>query len=640
MPADDAPAVNDARAEPNAPPRRRLKREFDEHWLERCLGAPVERLLRQRRIVGACVCVVKVPMDGAPGETTDAGVREYIRTYGYASLDPPGGAGSDASGRTNATRRTDVAWSTDPHSPRARLANNYGAVVDPRTTLFDVGSCAKIFPAVAIARLRDDLGVPELTQDADDHLPPELALASTQTPNTKRAVTVGDLLRHTSGLVDVPGCTATTKPTTTVAKAKTKTGVVAAWPPGTKHAECDGNVALAAAVVERVSGHESYGSYVLNELRVGVKDAVRGGRPSSFRNAYAALAEAAAKPAAKTKTAKTKTGEVVVGEATSFGDGVRAGRYVVELRDAGDGARALVRRVASRRADACSDEGNESACDGSVAPLRGAQLWLTAWEMRDIVAGLLTPNGTLVRTEASVRDLIGPDVAFRWHGVDGAFEAYGSGFVSEVTAMGLRSRPISRFDSAGAQLSTRGCTAVYVSSDDSTGADSLLALFPEHGIGVWIASNTREEWCRCGGGGGGGMGEVWDKPPAAGLVDPARTVTNRYEPLKMRSGPGEGPGGQPRFAELVLSRFVDDFIPGPGDEGGDSPGGDSPGGDALVGSGTNADVVEPGGTIPPRLECVEPPVARTAPGVSRAWTDGPRRGSGLRIRTDLPGFDE
>ena len=103
----------------------------------------------------------------------------------------------------------------------------------------------------------------------------------------------------------------------------------------------------------------------------------------------------------------------------------------------------------------------------------------------------------------------------------------------------------------------------------------------------------------------------------------------------MRSGPGEGPGGQPRFAELVLSRFVDDFIPAPGDEGGDSPVGDAP-----VGGETNADVVEPGGTITPRLECVEPPVARTAPGVSRAWTDGPRRGSGLRIRTDLPGSDE
>ena len=656
MPADDAPAADDARAEPNAPPRRRLKREFDEHWLERCLGAPVERLLRQRRIVGACVCVVKVPMDGAPGETTDAGVvREYIRTYGYASLDPPGGAGSDASGRTNATRRTDVAWSTDPHSPRARLANNYGAVVDPRTTLFDVGSCAKIFPAVAIARLRDDLGVPELTQDADDHLPPELALASKhQTPNTKRAVTVGDLLRHTSGLVDVPGCTATTKPTTTVAKAKTKTktktGVVAAWPPGTKHAECDRNVALAAAVVERVSGHESYESYALNELRVGVKDAVRGGRPSSFRNAYAALAETATKPAAKPKT---KTGEVVVGEC-AFGDGVRAGRYVTDVTDvtditdvtdAGDGARALVRRVASLpRADACSDEGNERAGDGSLTPLRGAQLWLTAWEMRRIVAGLLTPNGTLVRTETSVRDLIGPDVAFRWHGVDGAFEAYGSGFVAEVTASGLRRRPTRRFDSAGSRRPSAGfATAVYVSSDDSTGADSLLALFPEHGIGVWIASNTREEWCRCGGGGGGGggggLGEVWDKPPAAGLVDPARSDGAQHA-LKMRSGPGEGPGGQPRFAELVLSRFVDDFIPAPGDEGGDSPGGDSPVGDAPVGGETNADVVEPGGTITPRLECVEPPVARTAPGVSRAWTDGPRRGSGLRIRTNLPGSDE
>ena len=135
------------------------------------------------------------------------------------------------------------------------------------------------------------------------------------------------------------------------------------------------------------------------------------------------------------------------------------------------------------------------------------------------------------------------------------------------------------------------------------------------------------------------MGEVWDKPPAAGLVDPARSDGAQHA-LKMRSGPGEGPGGQPRFAELVLSRFVDDFIPAPGDEGGDSPGGDSPVGDAPVGGETNADVVEPGGTITPRLECVEPPVARTAPGVSRAWTDGPRRGSGLRMRTDLPGSDE
>ena len=640
MPADVAPAADDAGAEPNAPPRRRLKREFDDHWLEQCLGAPVERLLRQRRIVGACVCVVKVPMDGAPGEETDAGVvREYIRTYGYASLDPPGGAGSDAAGRTNATLHTDVAWSTDPHSPRARLANNYGAVVDPRTTLFDVGSCAKIFPAIAIARLRDDFGVPELTQDADDHLPPELALASTQTPNAKRqTVSVGDLLRHTSGLVDVQRDAKAKAKANAESKTKTKTkaGVVAAWPPGTRREECDRNVALAAAIVERVSGHESYASYVLNELRVGLKDAVRGGRPSAFRNVHAALAETA------TETGEGKPKTETNGGERAFGDGVRAGRYVVELRDAGDGARALIRRAASRRADARPDECPEECPDEcpdecSLTPLGGA--WLTAWEMRRVAAGLLTPNGTLVRTEASVRDLLG-DVAFRWHGVDGAFEAYGSGFVAEVTASGLRRRPTKRFDSAGSRRPSGAgfATAVYASSDDSSGADSLLALFPEHGIGVWIASNTREEWCRCGDGdGGGGLGEVWDDP-AGGLVDPARS-DGAHHALKMRSGPGEGPGGQPRFAELVLSRFVDDFIPG--GEGGDSPGGDSPGGDSPGGGGTNADVVEPGGTIaPPRVECVEPTVARMAPGMGRAWTNGPRRGSGLRIRTDLPGYDE
>ena len=117
------------------------------------------------------------------------------------------------------------------------------------------------------------------------------------------------------------------------------------------------------------------------------------------------------------------------------------------------------------------------------------------------------------------------------------------------------------------------------------------------------------------------MGEVWDEP-AGGLVDPRRAHA-----LKMRSGPGEGPGGQPRFAELVLSMFVDDFIPGlddsstrGGEGGGDSPGGDSPGG---PGAGAG------GGT---RLERLGTRVA--------TWTDGPRRRSGLRIRTDLPGSDE
>ena len=78
------------------------------------------------------------------------------------------------------------------------------------------------------------------------------------------------------------------------------------------------------------------------------------------------------------------------------------------------------------------------------------------------------------------------------------------------------------------------------------------------------------------------MGEVWDKPPAAGLVGPARSDGAQHA-LKMRSGPGEGPGGQPRFAELVLSRFVDDFIPAPGDEAVTHAGGDSPVGGRAVG---------------------------------------------------------
>ena len=42
---------------------------------------------------------------------------------------------------------------------------------------------------------------------------------------------------------------------------------------GAKRVECDHNLDLAASIVERVSGIE-YERYVIDELRVGVKDAV------------------------------------------------------------------------------------------------------------------------------------------------------------------------------------------------------------------------------------------------------------------------------------------------------------------------------------------------------------------------------
>ena len=52
--------------------------------------------------------------------------------------------------------------------------------------------------------------------------------------------------------------------------------------------ECDHNLDLAASIVERVSGIE-YERYVIDELRVGVKDAVSRTEPSALRNAYSAL---------------------------------------------------------------------------------------------------------------------------------------------------------------------------------------------------------------------------------------------------------------------------------------------------------------------------------------------------------------
>ena len=124
--ADDAP--NDDR---NHPRRRSHDLDLDERSLERRLGAPIRRLLRQRRIAGACLCVVKVPMDPRASRTEiDGGIREYSQVYGVASLDVPGGT------EVNATSK---APGRDDENVKKRMANNYGEEVDPRVTLFDVG---------------------------------------------------------------------------------------------------------------------------------------------------------------------------------------------------------------------------------------------------------------------------------------------------------------------------------------------------------------------------------------------------------------------------------------------------------------------------------------------------------------------
>ena len=114
MPADVAPAADDAGAEANAPARRRLKRNstITGSTMPRSPGGTTPPPKAHR---GACVCVVKVPMDGAPGRA-DGRRREYIRTYGYASLDPPGGAS-----RTPRDERTRPSTPTS-RGPRIRIS--------------------------------------------------------------------------------------------------------------------------------------------------------------------------------------------------------------------------------------------------------------------------------------------------------------------------------------------------------------------------------------------------------------------------------------------------------------------------------------------------------------------------------------
>ena len=638
---DDTPSADDAPNDDRNHPRRRRPHDLDldERSLERRLGAHIRRLLRQRRIAGACLCVVKVPMDPrASREDIDGGIREYSRVYGVASLDVPRGTGALSATEVNATSK---APGRDDENVKKRMANNYGEEVDPRVTLFDVGSCAKIFPAIAIAR---ESGI-DLDDDADDHLPTELAVASMATnasktmpnananPNDAKPVTVGDLLRHTGGIVDVTGgltgeaytrvqrqlldesaspavsLIARTQRDTPAMKrarlARITRCVGKALEAGAKRVECDHNLDLAASIVERVSGIE-YERYVIDELRVGVKDAVSRTEPSALRNAYSALC--------------AHTSGDALDDDWNRG-GVRAGRYVVELtNDAGDlqnGRRALVRRKASRRDP-----------DGSSAAIEpNGNVWMTPWEMSRCIRGLLAP-GTFVDTQRGVDDLVG-DAVFSWHGVDGAFETHGSGFAVETTAAGLQRRPVRSIDKS------RYSHCVYASSDDSAGADSILALFPECGVGVWIATNTREEWCASAGARPGGENVVWDEPfrdgfDGDGLSDGLRDEDGSSDGgswrdedvLKFRSGVGEGPGGRPRFTEVVLSMFMDEFI--------------------LPGSSPSSEKtfeVEKtfGGTVRSPLE---PLVAssKTRDDVTMSGQDG-RHGSGLRIRSDLPDCD-
>jgi len=280
----------------------------------------------------------------------DGGIREYSQVYGVASLDVPGGTGALSATEVNATSK---APGSDDENVKKRMANNYGEEVDPRVTLFDVGSCAKIFPAIAIAR---ESGI-DLDDDADDHLPTELAVASMTTnasktmpnananPNDAKPVTVGDLLRHTGGIVDVTGgltgeaytrvqrqlldesaspAASLIAPTTpnAIRRRRNERGSrelpdasVRRSKPAPSAWSATTTWTSPLSIVERVSGIE-YERYVIDELRVGVKDAVSRTEPSALRNTYSALSG--------------HTSGDALDDDWNRG-GVRAGRYVVEL---------------------------------------------------------------------------------------------------------------------------------------------------------------------------------------------------------------------------------------------------------------------------------------------------------------------
>ncbi|EFJ42713.1 hypothetical protein VOLCADRAFT_97155 [Volvox carteri f. nagariensis] len=70
-----------------------------------------------------------------------------------------------------------------------------GVVLDPRSSLFDLGGCAKVLAALALLQLLQEGGLPVAT-DINSLLPPELKVDTSR----HGRVTVQHLLTHTSGL--------------------------------------------------------------------------------------------------------------------------------------------------------------------------------------------------------------------------------------------------------------------------------------------------------------------------------------------------------------------------------------------------------------------------------------------------------
>jgi CubicO group peptidase (beta-lactamase class C family) len=121
-------------------------------------------------------------------------------------------------------------------------------------TLFDVGSVTKCFTAAAVVRL-DQQGELDLDDSIAVHLP--------AVPAHSRAITLRQLLAHTSG---IPGGNTKGRGDDLSSAVVGYLGGGPAARPGTRHEYWNGGYALLAGVIERASGLGRYVQYMEEEI--------------------------------------------------------------------------------------------------------------------------------------------------------------------------------------------------------------------------------------------------------------------------------------------------------------------------------------------------------------------------------------
>lgn len=588
---------------PTSCPPYKLVRELTVESLEASMCAKVHALLRERRVVGASLAVVRV------GEDPKHEPFSYCKTFGFADLHDE--RGHNASAGCSAKR---------PKSGRASVGSvRSSEVADPRLTLFDLGSHARVLTAMGALQLWQEEAL-DLDRDVSEYLPPEMALGK----EFPQGVTLAHLLSHTSGIaktgaVDVllnaraeraaAGVASGSGSPTSAAETplglrvrSRQAGTVRVAPPGVFHRDCTHNYDLVGSVLEHMSGLE-YARFVsrstLGAIGVATYERLRsddgvvaGGGKGMLHHAggfrVTLMDDAEDDAEGETSISGTEKRRPRSGDSEGSGGGVgaksrpdpRLMREPVEAQDvrlsptdglcltSAEMARLLgAMLTAVPPNDASGGSAAAFLTSSAIGRLHDSHFRWSDAKTATAVLPNIHSTGPTSRPSPNVSDAPAVngngshDAVFSVDPGLKSWRAFGTGEAGDVS-LGLRRRSL--------HWDTEAPEVVYHSSDDSSGADALLVIFPAARLGVWIATNTAEPWTlderklmrrsaslsvmeeengnTAGAEGLGSGGDFGDWSAGIPALKLRRTGTN---------------GRSPRFCEAVLAYFVDAFFPPP-----------------------------------------------------------------------------